>query len=290
MWEMARSIAKGNNFGDIGSIANNQPELEKNTNCSDPYVLLSFLELHRKTGRVEFLEMASKIGDNMLAYRFHKGFFVPSKKALYTKFDYVEPLAVLHLDAVVNARSGLTTQIWPSRTDFSCQYAGSMQSDNRVIYSQTRRTELLTLLRVAAWAGRVDEVETIISKGVDVNAHCKLDSLIFQRIWGAQVGLDKWLEASLTNTTTPLHAAARRGHQEVAALLIVSGADVNAKDQDGWTPLSQAARKGNRDIVELLIAKGADVNVTDNNGRAPLWWARRHKEIVELLRKHGAKE
>ena len=71
---------------------------------------------------------------------------------------------------------------------------------------------LLTLLRVAAWAGRVDEVETLISKGVDVNAHCKLDSLIFQRVWGAQVGLDTWLEASLTNATTPLHSAVEKGH------------------------------------------------------------------------------
>jgi len=48
--------------------------------------------------------------------------------------------------------------------------------------------------------------------------------------------------------------------------------------------------KGNRGIVDLLIANGADVNIADTDGRVPLWWARRHKEIVELLRKHGAKE
>ncbi|HUU16095.1 MAG TPA: ankyrin repeat domain-containing protein [Sedimentisphaerales bacterium] len=257
MWEMARSIARGNSLGDIGVSTTDQPDFETDIKSSDPYALLGFLELYAKLQQKSFLKIASRIGDNILSDRFYKGFFVPSKEALYTKFNYVESLAVLHLDAVVNARSALTTQIWPSRSDFSCQYAGSMQADNRVIYSQTRRTELLTLLRVAAWAGRVDEVETLISKGVDVNAPCKLDSLIFQRIWGAQVGLDTWLEASLTNTTTPLHSAAEKGHKDIAELLVANGADVNAENKWGETPLQQAKEKGHTEIAEILRKHGA---------------------------------
>ena len=41
-----------------------------------------------------------------------------------------------------------------------------------------------------------------------------------------------------------------------------------------------------------LIEGGADVNIKDNQGQIALWYAKRrgYKEIVELLRKHGAKE
>jgi ankyrin repeat protein len=315
MWEMARSIARGNSLGDIGVSPTGQPDFETDIESSDPYALLGFLELYVRLQKKQFLKIASRIGDNILSDRFYTGFFVPSKEALYTKFDYVEPLALLHLDAVVNARSGLTTQIWPSRSDFGCQYAGSMKEDNRVIYSQTMRTELLTLLRVAAWAGRVDEVETLISKGVNVNAHCKLDSRILQRIWGAQVGLDTWLEARLTNTTTPLHSAAEKGHKDVAELLIAKGADVNAEGMHGDTPLQYAARYDRKEIIKLLLEKGStistihlaaymgdvakletftqegvDINALDSFDYAPLYYAVQNgqKEAAELLIAKGA--
>ena len=91
---------------------------------------------------------------------------------------------------------------------------------------------------------------------------------------------------------TPLHYAAVEGNKEVVELLITKGADVNAKDdQSGETPLHFAAFSGHKEIVELLIAKGADVNAKDDDGKTPLDSAirRKHSEIADLLRKHGAK-
>jgi ankyrin repeat protein len=91
--------------------------------------------------------------------------------------------------------------------------------------------------------------------------------------------------------TTPLHKAVRRGFKDIVELLIENGADVNAKDNWDWTPLHSAVYD-TKDMVELLIAKEADVNARDGAGRIPLWYAEKegHTEIVELLRKHGAKE
>lgn len=58
----------------------------------------------------------------------------------------------------------------------------------------------------------------------------------------------------------PLHSAVAAKHYEIAARLIESGANVNAKQQDGFTPLHGAAQNGDARIVELLLQHGADVN------------------------------
>ena len=84
-----------------------------------------------------------------------------------------------------------------------------------------------------------------------------------------------------------LHNAARNGHKEIVELLIAKGADVDAKDEDGWTPLHWAVVNGHEETVELLLANGSDVNAKDNDGETPLDWA--DGEIANLLRKHGGK-
>lgn len=91
--------------------------------------------------------------------------------------------------------------------------------------------------------------------------------------------------------TTPLERAADVGFKDIVELLIAKGADVNAKDNWNWTPLHSAVY-GHKDIVELLITEGANVNARDGASRTPLWYAKDegNAEIVELLRKHGAKE
>ncbi len=56
--------------------------------------------------------------------------------------------------------------------------------------------------------------------------------------------------------------------------------------------LHKAAVDGDIEQVKLLIAKGVDINARDNEGRTALTLAKEkeHKEIVILLRMHGAKD
>ena len=49
---------------------------------------------------------------------------------------------------------------------------------------------------------------------------------------------------------------------EMTKLLLLCGADVNAKTTDGYTPLHEAV---NADIAALLIKKNAEINTRDNS-------------------------
>ncbi len=89
---------------------------------------------------------------------------------------------------------------------------------------------------------------------------------------------------------TPLHFAVLRGQLLVVARLIDAGADVNARTRDNITPLVFAAAGGHFPIVQLLIDAGADVNAETILG-TPLDGAERnkHRDVADLLRKHGAR-
>jgi ankyrin repeat protein len=84
---------------------------------------------------------------------------------------------------------------------------------------------------------------------------------------------------------TPLHcAAAYRGGCAVAKALLDGGANVNAPGHHGETPLHCAVGWGNTDIVELLLVRGADVTLRDNDGQTVYDEAeKRRPYLVRLL-------
>lgn len=102
---------------------------------------------------------------------------------------------------------------------------------------------------------------------------------------------------NLGEWATPLHVATRAGHDEVARLLLDSGADANAVCSLGRTPLCWApetmATSGVVECAELLLKRGADPNA--RSAYAPsilslacLYPDRQDLEIAKLLVEHGA--
>jgi ankyrin repeat protein len=81
------------------------------------------------------------------------------------------------------------------------------------------------------------------------------------------------------------------GNIEAVKQHLAAGADVNAKDDNGWIPLHFAVYYGHKEIAELLIVEGADVNAKTKDNTTPLDLAIEYNqtETADLLHKHGGK-
>jgi ankyrin repeat protein len=165
-----------------------------------------------------------------------------------------------------------------------------------------------TPLILASYRGRAATVRALINKGADINAECDC------------LGL-------LEGGWTPLSIATAKNHSEVVKILLArnpdvtkrnhegrsaliagayydadtgtlralldSGADVNARDDNGATALMYQAghRPPNVDNIYMLLAKSADVNATDNDGWTALMRAAYsgYPDNVRVLLDSGAK-
>ncbi len=79
-----------------------------------------------------------------------------------------------------------------------------------------------------------------------------------------------------------------RGESKEIEAAIKAGANVNAKNEQGWTALMSAAMNSEQ-AVSLLLDAGADVNAKDDSGNTPLIMAaRRSAEAIPLLLDAGA--
>ncbi len=83
----------------------------------------------------------------------------------------------------------------------------------------------------------------------------------------------------------PIHAAAASRDVRIIWAVLDAGADVNARQQEGYTPLHEAASSGNREIAELLLAHGADPRLANEAGKSSIDLANEkgHAELALLF-------
>ena len=96
------------------------------------------------------------------------------------------------------------------------------------------------------------------------------------------------IPAHLVRGETTLHLAARNGHQNIIAMLLDRGGDIEDTDTQGQSALHTAAECGHHSVVQLLVDRGATVHLPDAGGRTPLHLAASHGDmkIVECLLQH----
>ena len=105
------------------------------------------------------------------------------------------------------------------------------------------------------------------------------------------------MEAQDDDGRTPLDGTFE-GDPNVVTLLLDLGANIKAKNNDGFTPLHRAAYEGSRSDVEALLNQGADIHATANiavdghrwEGITPLHVATLNPDmaVAELLLDRGA--
>lgn len=57
---------------------------------------------------------------------------------------------------------------------------------------------------------------------------------------------------------------------ELAEILLEHGADLNARDIEGWTPLHAASATGNIQMINLLIEEGASLVAINHDDSLPV--------------------
>jgi ankyrin repeat protein len=102
-----------------------------------------------------------------------------------------------------------------------------------------------TALHFAAFFGRYEAAALLIERGAEVDA--------FGRGW---------------MTGTAMHSAVSRLQSDVVRILLEAGANPNVRQSAGWTPLHAAAMNGDLTSIELLLASGADATATNEEGRS----------------------
>lgn len=157
----------------------------------------------------------------------------------------------------------------------------------------------------ACQTGTVEQLATLLKKGVDVNAQDRNGWKPLSL--AADFNPNPGVIIALVNAGAIVNAKNKRGmtalmwaatmnpNPDVILNLLKCGAEVNGRDISGRTPLFFAAESNpNPDIIAPLIDGGADVNAVDKEGKSPLMAAAqnagrsRNPEVISALIRAGA--
>ena len=162
---------------------------------------------------------------------------------------------------------------------------------------------LTTLHLAIGGIGRdFDLIRKLISKGADVNARLDrgLTALHFAAMTDnlnvVQLLIDRGADLNARDNMcygTVLHTAINISpNDEIAKLLVESGAKINQKFSFGNTELHLSTMKGYSDLVLLLIKHGADIQTMNSYNHTALYYAAKHgyRKAADVLIAAGAKK
>jgi ankyrin repeat protein len=152
-----------------------------------------------------------------------------------------------------------------------------------------------TTLMIAARHSQSVKVSALLLSGENVNAIDQQGHTALT--YSAQGGDIKIMRLLLMaganihyNNDQALVDSILSGHRWGTRYLLEKGADINARQPEGYSILMRAVQGGDTEIAEILIDSGAEVNAKSDYGDTAISLARakRYPKIVELLKSRGA--
>ena len=141
-------------------------------------------------------------------------------------------------------------------------------------------------LMIGAWEGNIDMMRLFISRGAEMNRmNANGETAIILAAWRGKLEAVKWLVErgarinSPPRQWTPLHYAVFAGQREVVDYLIGEGADINALSTNGSSVLMMAIYEGHEDLARMLIETGAERGPRNDWGDGALEWAMRYNQL-----------
>jgi ankyrin repeat protein len=124
-----------------------------------------------------------------------------------------------------------------------------------------------TALIEAARTGNVEIVRILLPRTSDQR---EKNGALFAAAGGGPVEIQMQNPDSKVSDERAPRPVLESSWLKIARLLLESGANLEATDEDGSTPLTLAAAYGQTDIFSFLLDRGAGINVRDKNGNTPL--------------------
>ena len=101
LWAVARGSAKAGDLGDIGATPGHDVSVNLATHNNNPFALFSLLDIYRQTHTDAYLQLARVVGNNIVATRFHHGYFTRYDDQIWANIDEIEPYSLLALEAAI---------------------------------------------------------------------------------------------------------------------------------------------------------------------------------------------
>ena len=136
----------------------------------------------------------------------------------------------------------------------------------------------LTPLHRAASSGDLKIAKLLTDNGADPNAYDN---------YRGNIGV-----GGFSGTVLQMAIIFSDRKEEMAKLIVESGAKLNKRDRSGNTELHLASLKGYADLTRLLIKYGADINAVNQYDHTALYYAAKHgyRMTADALINAGAKE
>jgi ankyrin repeat protein len=157
--------------------------------------------------------------------------------------------------------------------------------------SESQTTSQERELLIAAMRADQEFVKQVLDLGTDPDARDIDGGTSLQ--WAAWYGYDEIVAILLnhganvnavddTSGRRALHEAAEHGNLSTAKILLERGADVDAKDIWEWTPLHRAATQGGWEVVDMLLCHGANINLKAAGKKTALHLACEHGQLETI--------